>query len=262
MAEETISVLLIEDNAGDRRLVEAALADAEDVRFEVMAVDRLATAIQRLAAGGVDVVLLDLGLPDSLGLDSFTSIHEQQPDVPVVVLSGLDHQGVAAEAVRAGARHYLVKSRLLEENLDRIILRAMSDDAAPAGPDELAAEAAPPAVEEEERGEPVLPATDELQPADEPDAAHVMLLALSGDYRSLALDYSRAVRNDEPRPTQSIESMARRIARTGASGHQVLTLHQSSLQEDQGQPYATELNEAGQVMLVELLACLADEYTK
>jgi len=77
--------------------------------FRLERVDRLATGAGRLLQAGVDVVLLDLGLPDSQGLATFNQIHAREPNVPVVVLSGAADEDLAIAAVEAGAQDYLVK---------------------------------------------------------------------------------------------------------------------------------------------------------
>jgi signal transduction histidine kinase len=106
-----IRALLIEDNPGDARLIREMLreAGAGQAVVELRQADRLSTGLDALSAGSVDVVLLDLSLPDSHGIGTFTSIHHAAPHVPIVVLSGLDDQDLAVRAVQEGAQDYLVK---------------------------------------------------------------------------------------------------------------------------------------------------------
>ena len=103
------NLLLIEDNPGDARLVQELLREASASEFHVDWVDRLSTGLDRLKKGNVDVVLLDLSLPDSSGLATYTRIAESGPSVPVVVLTGYEDQSLALEAVRQGAQDYLAK---------------------------------------------------------------------------------------------------------------------------------------------------------
>ncbi|MEI6873996.1 MAG: response regulator [Spirochaetota bacterium] len=84
-----IHVLLLEDNPADVIVLEATLADIPLVTFHVTAVERLSNGLACLAERPFDVVLLDLGLPDSQGLATFTELHAYAPAVPVVVLSGM-----------------------------------------------------------------------------------------------------------------------------------------------------------------------------
>jgi signal transduction histidine kinase len=106
-------ILLVEDNAGDALLLREVLAQANHAdEFKLSHVERLDSAIQRLAQGNVDVVLLDLSLPDGQGLETLTRAHTAAPQVPIVVLTGLDDQGLAVRAVREGAQDYLVKGQM------------------------------------------------------------------------------------------------------------------------------------------------------
>jgi DNA-binding response OmpR family regulator len=112
MSEKAINVLLIEDNPGDARLIQELLAEPGGAVFTLDCVDRLSTGLKRLAEGGIDVILLDLGLPDSQGLDTFARIYEQTRDVPIVVLTGLDDETLAIQAMRAGSQDYLAKGQM------------------------------------------------------------------------------------------------------------------------------------------------------
>ena len=109
MEGEKIRILLIEDNPGDARLLRELLAAKDGASFDLEHEDRLSTALARLAQGDIDVILLDLSLPDSHGLDGLNKICAQAPKVPIVVLSGLSDEAVAINAVQEGAQDYLVK---------------------------------------------------------------------------------------------------------------------------------------------------------
>jgi light-regulated signal transduction histidine kinase (bacteriophytochrome) len=122
---EPINVLLVEDNPGDVRLVREILTGIPGTRFRLECVDRLSVAAQRLWEGGIDVLLLDLGLPDSQGLSTFTDIHARQRSVPVVVLSAAADEQLALEAVQAGAQDYLVKGHEKAQVLPRALLYAI-----------------------------------------------------------------------------------------------------------------------------------------
>ena len=109
--QKTIRVLLVEDNPGDARLLRDTLAEVDSARFELTHVDRLSTALERLSERGFDVILLDLSLPDSWGLDSFYQVHAQEPAVPIVILTSFDVEGFTIEAVQRGAQDYLIKGQ-------------------------------------------------------------------------------------------------------------------------------------------------------
>ncbi len=117
MADVHIQVLLVEDSLDHAELMKTVLAEFDGSLpgtplFDVAHVERLAHALARLDQGRVDVVLLDLYLPDSAGLETFVRLHAHAPDVPVVVLSALDDEVLAARAVREGAQDYLVKGQM------------------------------------------------------------------------------------------------------------------------------------------------------
>jgi len=119
MEGEKIRILLIEDNPGDARLLRELLAAKEGASFDLEHEDRLSTALARLAQGDIDVILLDLSLPDSHGLDGLNKICAQAPKVPIVVLSGLSDEAVAIKAVQEGAQDYLVKGSVDSDSLVR-----------------------------------------------------------------------------------------------------------------------------------------------
>ena len=105
-----IAVLLVEDNSDEARLVAESLAEATGRACSVQVVDHLAAALDRLRAGGIDVVLLDLGLPDSQGAATFDAVHRYAPNLPVIVFTGRGDEDLGLQLVRQGAQDYLVKS--------------------------------------------------------------------------------------------------------------------------------------------------------
>ena len=121
MAFDRISVLLVEDNPGDARLLREVVREAEGAHIQLTHVDTLAKALQRLDAEQFDVVMLDLSLPDADGLETLVRTHAQAPSVPIVVLTGLDDEGLAIRAVREGAQDYLVKGQVTGQ----LLVRAM-----------------------------------------------------------------------------------------------------------------------------------------
>jgi len=125
MVDKRIKVLLIEDNPGDVRLIQEMLSEASDATFDLECIDRLSAGLERLSEGGFDTVLLDLGLPDSEGLDTFERVHDQAPEVPIVMLTGLDDATLAIEALNDGAQDYLVKSHVDSNSLVRSICYAI-----------------------------------------------------------------------------------------------------------------------------------------
>jgi PAS domain S-box-containing protein len=120
-----IHVLLIEDKPGDARLACEALAGPSAQSFHVVLADRLSCGLDRLAGGGFDVVLLDLGLPDSHGLGTLAAIRASAAHIPVVVLSGTEDEEFAFQVVQAGAQDYLVKQYLNRHALTRALRYAI-----------------------------------------------------------------------------------------------------------------------------------------
>lgn len=125
MIEQTISVLLVEDNPGDARLIREELKDCSFTLFHCRVAETLEAGLAAFEEGAADVVLLDLSLPDSRGLDTVRSMVAQAPEVPIVVLTGTDDKETALEAIRGGARNYLVKGKFGGEVLERTILFAV-----------------------------------------------------------------------------------------------------------------------------------------
>jgi diguanylate cyclase (GGDEF)-like protein len=113
------TVLLIEDNPGDARLIQEMLAEEPAAPFEVVCVGRLASGLEALAAGKARVVLLDLSLPDSHGLETFAKVYAHSPKIPIIVLTGNDDQELALSAVKTGAQDYLVKGKIDRQLLQR-----------------------------------------------------------------------------------------------------------------------------------------------
>jgi len=108
---DSIRVLLIEDNPGDARLIQEMLKEAGS-RFDFKWADRLSTGLERLVEEVFDVLLLDLGLPDSQGIDTFTRAHAQAAQIPIIVLTGLADETIAVKAVREGLQDYLMKGQI------------------------------------------------------------------------------------------------------------------------------------------------------
>jgi PAS domain S-box-containing protein len=114
-----INVLLIEDDSGDLRLIQEMLSETKGSSFELEHRGRLSSGLKRLTEGGIDVVLLDIGLPDSQGLETFVNVRDQAPELPIIVLTGFEDAAVANMAVREGAQDYLAKDHVDSNSLAR-----------------------------------------------------------------------------------------------------------------------------------------------
>jgi signal transduction histidine kinase len=118
---EIITVLLIEDNYGDALLIREMLGKVKDDGFTLEWAERLSTGLERLAKGDIDLVLLNLSLPDSSGIEPFAKTNAQAPHVPVIVLTSPEDEGVAVQALQEGAQDYLVKGQVNGNVLIRAI---------------------------------------------------------------------------------------------------------------------------------------------
>ena len=125
MSDHHVSVLLIEDNPIHTRLLQNLLTGVENHHFELETAETLATGLEHLQKGQADVVVLDLVLPDSQELETFIRVRAATPELPIIILTGLDDMGLAARAVEAGAQDYLIKTQIDSTVLARSIHYAM-----------------------------------------------------------------------------------------------------------------------------------------
>jgi Flp pilus assembly CpaE family ATPase len=126
MGTNVLTVLLIEDSAEYAELVQAWLSPRTDqIEFILNWTDTLAGGLKRLDQGGVDVILLDLGLPDSRGLKTFATARIHSPGVPIVILSGVDTESLALQMIQQGAQDYILKTACNEETLAKALQYAV-----------------------------------------------------------------------------------------------------------------------------------------
>ncbi|MBI5374705.1 MAG: response regulator [Candidatus Schekmanbacteria bacterium] len=121
----SLKILIIEDNAGDVRLIQEMLRESNAFQFELETADRLSAGLKLLEKKRFDIVLLDLGLPDSQGTNTIIRAVERFPRIPVVVLTGLSDEAAGVESISKGAQDYLVKGNLNCSILARCIRHAI-----------------------------------------------------------------------------------------------------------------------------------------
>jgi len=122
MDNRKVNILLVDDDPQDRRLVEVTLARSNPpMQYNVETAGTLSEATRRLNNGSYDVLLLDLNLPDSSGIDTIQQAQDTNSDASIVVLTGLDDEEMGLEAIRRGAEDYLIKGKSLEHILVRTI---------------------------------------------------------------------------------------------------------------------------------------------
>ena len=125
MSAEDISVLLVEDNPGDACLFREALKEAYGSKFNLVHCTTLAQALRFLGNTQPDVIVVDLGLPDALGIEVVKRTHGMAPTVPLVVLTSRADDALGLQALNAGAQDYLVKGELDPRLLSRALRYAM-----------------------------------------------------------------------------------------------------------------------------------------
>ncbi|MDD5217512.1 MAG: hybrid sensor histidine kinase/response regulator [Candidatus Omnitrophica bacterium] len=122
-----IRILLVEDDADDACLVQKYLeqSQTDDQRYVLVRVDRLQTGLDSLKTGRFHLVLLDLSLPDSQGLETFIKVRETAPNVAVVICSGLQDRQVSIEAIAKGAQDYVIKGQFDRMMFERVVRYAL-----------------------------------------------------------------------------------------------------------------------------------------
>lgn len=124
-ARDLIEVLLVEDNRGDLGLIRAMLAEQSRGNFVLLHADSIGSARRLLGHAQIDVILLDLNLPDTLGPNTVTLMREMAGSVPIVVLTGNDDASSARAATERGAHDYLIKGKFSDDTLAQILINAI-----------------------------------------------------------------------------------------------------------------------------------------
>jgi Flp pilus assembly CpaE family ATPase len=112
MQGDTFTVLLIEDNPGDARLIREHLSQSGTTSFVLEWTDHLSKGLERIEQGDIDLVLLDLMLPDSRGLETLLRTRAVAPDLPIILLTGVEDEELAVQTVREGAQDFLIKGEV------------------------------------------------------------------------------------------------------------------------------------------------------
>ncbi len=107
-----MTILLIEDNPADVEMIRELLSHQKGSSFDIICADRFSAAKPYFAEEGIDIILLDLGLPDSQGLDTLRRVRDHAGEVPIVVLTLLDNEETGLNALKEGAQDYLVKGQM------------------------------------------------------------------------------------------------------------------------------------------------------
>ena len=260
------NVLLIEDNPGDTQLIREMLSEVEGARFDLKAVDRLSAGLECLASAEIDVILLDLNLPDSQGLDTHIEVYTQFPAVPAVVLTSLADEILGVNAVKKGAQDYLVKDQVDSNILRRVMRYAIERNQL------LLEQARQREQEEREQAQAVRNyqhyqaiSQDELLVDLEalPHPDEEALNRLTSYYKEIIVSYVRAVQIQEDRPSEHVREFAARLAAIRARARDAVRLHLRVLDEFSQQATPVEertFSNDARLVLVELLGNLMDIY--
>ncbi len=125
LIKEEISVLIIEDNPGDARLIEEMLKEAKRFQFNFFNHKTLSEGLEELLKSEINVILLDLNLPDCTGLNTISIIREKVEAMPIIILTGRDDEELAINSLKLGMQDYLVKGKIDPVLLERSILYAI-----------------------------------------------------------------------------------------------------------------------------------------
>jgi len=130
--DKKVKILLFEDNPGDAGLIEEMLEEFADFQYEFKTVQTLNEGLSLLKKNRFDIILSDLGLPDSYGIDTFLEIHARNSRIPIIILTGMNDEKIGVEAVKKGAQDYLVKGqvdgRLLRRSIQYSIERKKAEE--------------------------------------------------------------------------------------------------------------------------------------
>lgn len=123
--KETLQILLVEDNPGDVRIIKELFKDIKSMKVELIHVSTLAEAQEKISKIELDLVLLDLSLPDGYKLEGVKRICTMYPNIPVIVLTGLKDDQISIDAIKIGAQDYMVKDQIDEYILAKAIRYAI-----------------------------------------------------------------------------------------------------------------------------------------
>lgn len=263
-----IRILLVEDDEEDALILRETLGEVGNAILDLEVAHNLQAGMESLARGAIDVVLLDLNLPDSYGLDTLDRFHAQAPVTPIVVLTGLNDETLGVEAVQKGAQDYLVKGQVDGNLLLHSIRYAIERHQLLAKLEESRQRE----QQERERSEAMrnfqhyLALTQAQGPVDSDSLARPddeTLYGMLSDYRDMVLSYVRAVRIREDRPSDRVREFARRLASIQVQARDVVRLHLRFLNEfsQRAVPNAERaFSNDARLVLVELMGNLMDIY--
>jgi len=253
-----IRILLIEDNPGDALLISEMFSEAGNDLFEMTHADCLSTGLFNLAEERFDLLLLDLSLPDSQGLDSFIKANNQAPDLPIIVITGTDDSTVAVKSVGQGAQDYLVKGQIDANLLTRSIRYAMERQSLKKQLEKTHKRL----LEERERSEAVRNFQHYVAISDG-EKINDVYEKLTSEYRDIVFRYVHAVRIREDRPADLVKRFARHLANIDCRARDLVRIHLKVLNDYAQRSIPSEehaFSNDARLVLVELMGHLMDIY--
>ncbi len=270
MTVDQLKVLIIEDDPGDVEIVRETLADSAGHPILLEAADTLKSGFERLSQGAVDLVLLDLGLPDSQGLSTVSKTYSRYPEIPIVVLTGYEDETLGEQTLKSGAQDYLSKDRIDRQVLVRSIRYAVERS-------RLVRELEQ--SRERDRRKREVSALDEFQM--NPAASVVAEMYDDGkllDYspqlfnefvtrysRVLDLAVEETVFKRDRGTSKEVEAMAAELGRLRCRPNDLVDLHRTALERvcaDQHLKKVQAYTEEGRILFVGLIGHLAAFYRR
>ena len=268
MDKKNIRILLIEDDEGDADLIREMLSGQIGTYINIEWVNNLYKGIESVGKGNIDLILLDLNLPDSQGFDTFLKMQSDVIKIPIIVFTGYKDETLGYKAVRAGAQDYLIKGNVDEHLLLRSIQYAVERHQLHQQLEEMRRK------EQEAREQAELlrnnqhyqamslnKIVDEKGGICSPSAEK--LFDFMQDYRDVIIHYVRAVRIREERPVEKVRILAQKLIEINVCAADVIKLHLKSLNEFLARALAQEkieFSNDARLALVELMGTMADQY--
>ena len=263
---EKRSLLLVEDDPGDVELVARFLSRTGE-EFQLTTVHTLADALSTLAKGPFDAVLLDQGLPDSRGQETFVELHKHVREVPVVVLTGMDDQDSGLELVRLGAQDYLVKGSFDAALLVRVLRYSIERWALIKENDRLRL------VEAREREIKALAIVADLSTDDRQGQTQPLKATAPAVFTELSLQFDRLLdlaverrvyKGDTAQLTNQLRELAAGLVRIDGGPREIVDLYSTALSAKLQTSGSRERSQAfideGRLVLLEAMGALIKAY--
>ncbi|MEZ5337174.1 MAG: response regulator [bacterium] len=254
-------LLLVEDNPADADLVRALLESDRQKQYDFMHVTHLAQAMDRLRDEQIDVMLLDLRLPDTSGVDTVRTVKLASRSVPIIVLTGSDEDSVGQDCIDAGAQDFLRKDEMrpliLRKAIDFALSRQREADRRQADETLTAFRS----MSSESSGTMItamLAGTGPLRER-EPEFFN----EISHEYNGILRSYFDHVRGKLEKPRMEMESLITRLGENGAGPRDLIDVHVRALDELvmlMDNDYGTYITVEGRLLALELMGILVEFY--